>query len=192
MMRYANVVLDTAGNAVAAATVTVNLVGTTTAATLYSDNSYTSLANPVIAGADGAFEFYAAPGRYDLSITKPNFSFGTTVQNDIVLFDAAAVVSPATIATAMNDYNPSNGLNARWWRLVTTAAQNITGIAAGGTFQEIRILNVGASAINIQNANVGSATANRILVATGADTTLTSNAAIALVYDPTSARWRSF
>ena len=191
MQRYANTVLDTAGNAVANATVTVNLVGTTTAATLFSDNVYTALANPVIAGADGAFEFYAAPGRYDLAITKTNFSFGTTTQNDILLYDAASGVSPATIATAANNYNPANGLNVTFWRVVTTAAQNITGIAAGSTFQQIRLINVGTSAVNIQHLNAGSSAANQISVVGGADTTLTARQAILLVYDATTAVWRS-
>lgn len=192
MQRYATTILDTAGNAVASATVTVNRAGTTTAATLYSDNVFTAQANPIIANADGSFEFYAAPGRYDLSISKTNFSFGTTVQNDILLSDDASFVTPATLTTAANDYNPTNGLNVRWWRIVATTTQSITGIVAGVTFQQVRIFNVGTSAVTIQHQNAGSTTANRILVAGGADTALVANAGIALVYDPTTARWRSF
>jgi hypothetical protein len=47
-------------------TVTVYLTGTTTPATLFSDNSSTPLSNPFTANSNGYWRFYAADGRYDV------------------------------------------------------------------------------------------------------------------------------
>jgi hypothetical protein len=47
-------------------TVTVYLTGTTTPATIFSDNSSTPLSNPFTANANGYWRFYAADGRYDV------------------------------------------------------------------------------------------------------------------------------
>lgn len=68
--------------------VTVYIVGTTSKATLFSDNIPTPLANPFTAAQNGSFTFYAADGNYDvvtsgglnggfpLSITTPNIHLG--------------------------------------------------------------------------------------------------------------------
>src|SRR6267154_285749 len=50
-------------------TVTVYVVGTTTKATLFSDNIPTPLANPFTAAANGSFTFYASDGNYDVTLT---------------------------------------------------------------------------------------------------------------------------
>lgn len=49
-----------------AATVSVYLTGTVTLATLYSDSSLTPKSNPFTVTAEGYYEFYTAPGTYDL------------------------------------------------------------------------------------------------------------------------------
>ncbi len=50
--------------------VTVYLTGTTTLATIYSDNSGTPLANPFTAASDGYWFFYANNGRYDVRFSS--------------------------------------------------------------------------------------------------------------------------
>ena len=51
-------------------TVTVYLTGTTTLATLFSDNGVTPLSNPFTASlTDASYGFYAADGQYDLKFT---------------------------------------------------------------------------------------------------------------------------
>lgn len=52
------------------ATIRVTLAGTLTDAVLWSDDGVTPLGNPFTAGADGAFSFYAADDRYDVTISK--------------------------------------------------------------------------------------------------------------------------
>lgn len=85
MQKYQDTVLDSRARPVPAATVTV----TTTAgapATIYSDNGITPIAS-LTTGADGSFAFYAADGRYNISISKAGFS-GRNV-SDVLLEDPA-------------------------------------------------------------------------------------------------------
>lgn len=64
---------DQNGKAVAGASVTVYVSGTTTLATLYSDNGITAKANPFTTPIDGLADFYTASGLIDLKISKTGF-----------------------------------------------------------------------------------------------------------------------
>lgn len=74
------------------ATVTVKNHGTDTLSTIYSDDGVTPKANPTTADATGYVSFYAANGRYDLTIdpvevagtATPTYSLG-----DVLLYDPA-------------------------------------------------------------------------------------------------------
>jgi hypothetical protein len=74
---------------VANATINVYDVGTTTPATIYSDDGVTLAANPLTADANGFFFFYAANGRYDV-----RHSGGTPAHpaaftwGDVLLYDS--------------------------------------------------------------------------------------------------------
>lgn len=97
MQKYRDVVLDNKGNALLGATVTItdNVGGGTS--TLFSDNGVTALANPFTASSvDGAFEFYAANGHYDIKITKSGFDDETIT--DIFLDD----LTPVEVLTGPN------------------------------------------------------------------------------------------
>src|SRR5437660_4111089 len=79
-------VLDQAGNALFNATVTVYLAGTTTLATIYSDNGVTPITNPLTTTVTGSYVFYAAAGQcYDLVIAKPGFLFTAADTSHICL-----------------------------------------------------------------------------------------------------------
>lgn len=69
--------------------VTVYIAGTTTLATIYSDNGSppTPLANPFTAAANSYWAFYAANGRYSAQISGSNFPTFTYI--DILLCDPA-------------------------------------------------------------------------------------------------------
>lgn len=56
-----------------AATCTVYVSGTTTLATLYSDNGVSPLANPFLSSSTGQVSFYATNGLYDLVVTKTGY-----------------------------------------------------------------------------------------------------------------------
>lgn len=111
---YFSVVRDTTGAAIEAAQVTVYLAGTNTLAVIYSDDQGTLKGNPHTSDAQGNYDFWAAPGLYKLSITKPgvgavvtdNIPVGTQLHADshkeggtdeIGLNDLAGTLSSARI-----------------------------------------------------------------------------------------------
>lgn len=94
---YSNDARDQNGRAISGATITVYHVGTTTLATIYSDNGVNVKANPFTTALDGVYDFYAADGRYDIRITKTGY---TSVYWDpaktagLTLFDANEFIVP--------------------------------------------------------------------------------------------------
>jgi hypothetical protein len=74
MDSYTEVVQNSEGQPVQNAQVYVFLAGTlgATSAVVYSDDGSTVITQPILSDANGRFLFYAANGRYDLRISKPN------------------------------------------------------------------------------------------------------------------------
>lgn len=70
--------------------VTVNVHGGGLA-TIYSDNGITPLSNPFTAGSNGAYFFYAANGRYDVTISGAGLPSPVTLA-DVVLLDATTFI----------------------------------------------------------------------------------------------------
>jgi hypothetical protein len=66
----------------------VYIAGTLGAATLFSDNGVTPLANPFLSSTTGRIDFYAANGRYDVVVSKVGF-LSVTI-SDIELDDLMA------------------------------------------------------------------------------------------------------
>lgn len=97
MQKYFNTVANRTGIVQEAATVTVTTLAGGVAA-LYSDNGVTPLASNVLTtDGNGYFEFYAADGRYSLTITGSNIN--TMVISDVLLEDAADGSTPLTAET---------------------------------------------------------------------------------------------
>ena len=91
MRKHAGVILDTAGNVVNSASVTVYLTGTTTKATLYSNEGVTQITNPVTSDTNGRFSFYVADGKYDLKVSGSNLT--TYTISDVQIVDTYAHIS---------------------------------------------------------------------------------------------------
>lgn len=105
---------------------------------------------------------------------------------------AATISTPAEITGNLNNYD-LGGTAATLYRISSDASRNITGILAPGgnlAVKKILLVNVGANDIVLQNENVGSTAANRIITGTGADLTVAADATEELYYDSTSSRWR--
>lgn len=190
MMKFFGVTQDTAGNAISSVSVRVNLAGTSTFATIFSDNSFTVLANPFTSDADGTYQFYAGSGRYDVVLTKTGFTFPAVDSSDILLLDVSAIITPAQIVADQNDYGPPNGLNAAVWRISSDASRTITGIAAGKSGQSIRVANIGSFPVILANQSASSVAANRIITGNGASLIIYPSTIADLVYDDVTARWR--
>lgn len=195
MQRFFGIAQDVNGNAIPSCTVRVRLAGTATDATLFSDNSYTPQVNPFTSETDGAYQFYARDGRYDVILTKTGFTFDDDDTADVELADGQSVISPSQITADQNNYNPTNAANATIWRLNTDAARVITGIVApvitSGTYGwSIRIVNVGSNLILLSNQDSGSSAANQIITGTGTYLTIPADESVNLTYDNVSTRWR--
>jgi lysophospholipase L1-like esterase len=83
MQKYTNNVQNRNGKAVANALVTVKTLAGVLA-TIYSDNGVTTQTNPITTDANGIFSFYAADGRYSLTIESNGL---TSTISDILLED---------------------------------------------------------------------------------------------------------
>src|SRR5688572_17121228 len=77
---------DKAQKVYTSVTVTVKIAGTSTMATLFSDNAGTPKGNPFTSGAsDGFWFFYVANGRYDITFSGSGITTHTV--SDVVVFD---------------------------------------------------------------------------------------------------------
>ncbi len=109
-----------------------------------------------------------------------------TIQNTI---SAAGTLTPAQITANQNDYTPTGIATATTLRLSTDAARNVTGLAAGSSGRLLLLENIGSFNVTLVNASSSSTAANRFAFAT--DATLAPGESLWLIYDATTARWRS-
>lgn len=92
-------------------------------ATLYSDNGVTAQANPMTTDVNGQYSFYAADGRYLVTITKAGYN---TATRDVILDDPAnANAIKVNTAVAADDAVPLAQKQARKEsiRIATTLAE---------------------------------------------------------------------
>ena len=124
------------------ATVTVNLAGTSTLASLYVSNSTSApLPNPLTSSATGLVSFYAADGRYDIRVAKAGYAPITVA--DVLLEDPADgiihVISGATVTSSTVDSTPVGATVPSTGRFTTVQlASGATGAIALG---EMRLNN---------------------------------------------------
>ncbi|MDB5886182.1 MAG: hypothetical protein JWR74_2353, partial [Polaromonas sp.] len=97
MQKYQNSATTLRGDAIKGAQITVTTLAGDLA-TLYSDNGVTPQANPIITGRDGEYAFYAADGRYNLTVAAPGYA--TDVVTDINLFDTEGLAEGVLVNVA--------------------------------------------------------------------------------------------
>lgn len=96
VQKYFNNVTDRHGNAISGVSVSVKSAAGA-AVTIYSDNGTTPITGTLTTDANGYFEFYAADGRYSLTLSSARI--GTTTITDVLLEDPAD--SPAVTLAAL-------------------------------------------------------------------------------------------
>ena len=96
-------------------------------------------------------------------------------------------VTVAQLTGNVNDWAIGIGTT---FRISSDASRNVTRIAGGTDGRWIRLSNIGAQNIVLQNQNAGSSAANRIITGLGADLTLAADKTVDLWYDDTTDRWR--
>lgn len=91
MEHFVRPLQDQNGRAIAGATVSVYLAGSTTLATLYSDSARTVKGNPITTGVDGMMDFYAPNGLYDLAPVAKGYVFNVNQYKRLALVDPAEI-----------------------------------------------------------------------------------------------------
>lgn len=107
-------------------------------------------------------------------------------QIDEALF-ISGTISPTTITSNQNNYNPTDLSTASVVRMTSDASRDITGFAGGAAGRVLFLFNIGANPIVLKNDTTSTA-ANRFLF--GVDRTLEAGRSIIIVYDSTVSRWR--
>lgn len=92
-------------------TITVFVTGSSTLATLFSDNSSTPLSNPFQSNSSGHWYFYAANGRYDVNLSGASIPAPFTL-GDILLADPVSGGAGITQLTGDVTAGPGSGVQA--------------------------------------------------------------------------------
>ena len=104
-------------------------------------------------------------------------------------FALTGVLTPATIATSQNDYNPTGLAVSSSMRLSASAAVNLTGLTGGAGGRLLTLYNVGTTfAITLAAEDVLSTAANRFAFASSVP--LAPGDGAIVQYDSTTSRWR--
>jgi len=98
-------------------------------------------------------------------------------------------ISPSTITSDQNNYNPSGLSGASVLRLSSDAARALTGLQGGGDGRLIAIQNAGSSSITLKSEDAASSAANRFSLA--ANVVLSAKQCALLQYDAVASRWRA-
>jgi len=126
VQQYQNVIQDKFGNVIVGASVAVYVYGTTTPATIYSGNGSGVLpSNTVTTNSLGEFAFYAANGRYSLSVSATNF----VAENftDFILYDPADIGAVTASGVAFTPFSTISATN------VQNAIQEVVADLAGAS-----------------------------------------------------------
>lgn len=196
MQKYADVVQDAYGNAITNASVTVTDGGGL--ATIYSDNGMTETANPISTNALGEFSFYAANGRYNISVS---FAGGMYQKSDVLIQDFDDIpyidyVQPFTTAqqtattgqtyfAGVPSYTPgSNALQVFVNGLLVTdytetSSTSVTFTSPLSSGDEVRFISWNVTTVNVaQAANVPYTPAGTGAVVTDVQTKLRESVSV--------------
>lgn len=208
----ATVASATTANVLGAASLMVQVTGTTTITSLgtgasqikvvrFADaltltHNATSLILPTgadITAAAGDTMIVVSDASSNARVVAYERANGTPLSTTLSTLSASGtvaftgIISPSQITGNQDDYAPTGHATANVFRLSTDASRNITGLAGGASGRIVIIHNVGSNNIVLKDDTTSTA-ANRFAL-TG-DITLAADAATMLQYDNTSSRWR--
>jgi hypothetical protein len=134
MQKYFDAVLTSSGTPAAGASVSVTVTATGLPATIYSDNGSTVIAgSTVTADASGEYAFYAANGRYTLTISYAGYV--AEVRSDVVLFDPADAIPMNVTDYGAKGDGVTNDTAAIQAAINAAQAANRTLYFASGTYR---------------------------------------------------------
>ncbi len=98
------------------------------------------------------------------------------------------VVNPPALSSNANDWNIAQNVG-NVFRIYSSAAVTVTGIAGGTNGREITLFNTGSNAVVLSNQNGGSQAVNQFALRNASET-LAPGGSVTLYYDGTNYRWR--
>ena len=173
MQQYQNVLQDKFGNVIVGASVAVYVYGTTTPATIYSGNGTGLLpSNTVTTSSLGEFAFYAANGRYSLSITATNFALEN--YSDFILYDPADIGAVTASGVAFTPFgtvsatNVQNAIQEVVTDLSASSGASTVGFAPTGTIAATTVQTAISEVVTDLSASSGSSLVGFLQSGTGA------------------------
>ncbi|MHB8392316.1 MAG: right-handed parallel beta-helix repeat-containing protein [Acidobacteriaceae bacterium] len=171
MKAYQSNLQDQFGNGIGLGTITVYLHGTSTKATLYSDDGVTTTTNPIVSDSLGRYAFYVTDGRYDLTCAGSSMTPYTvsdvlivedpSFQDSIAAIKGVTWQDTNTVISTRGYYAPGDGgAGTYWWNSADTTADNggtVIAPNAGGTGRWNLIVTLGS----MQNAKQWGAKGDR-------------------------------
>ena len=106
-------------------------------------------------------------------------------------FITNGVISPATLSSDQNDYNPTGLSNASVIRLSSNTPVSITGISGGVSGRQLILLNTTSNPIQLIDSSTSSSSQNRFLLGGGGTLTLINGSVVVLIYDGVVNNWRA-
>lgn len=135
----------------------------------------------------------ASPGADILSLVAGGTEWIRADTAGVALFGGfrlRTAITPPTITSNQNDYNPTGIATAAVVRLSSDAARTITGLSVSTlTGRILIVLNVGSFNIGFQTESLSSSAANRFSFG-ATSLSLQPGGGMILYYDSTSSRWR--
>jgi hypothetical protein len=189
MQKYFNSVQNYAGEGIGGALIQVNLYPSLAAATIYSDQGITPIANPTTTDVLGNFSFYAANNRYQLVISGAGIA--TYTLNDVIIDDAltAAGGTVTTVGVTANNGLTQSVANPTTTPQITLGLGDLTptsavftyggNVASGGT---VNLTGYGNRFIKI----TGTTTITGWTMATGQTTQVVFEGVLQLTYNATA------
>lgn len=98
------------------------------------------------------------------------------------------VINPTQLTANTNDWNIAQNVG-NIFRVYSSAAVTVTGIAGGTNGREITLFNTGANSIVLASQNGGSQAVNQFALKNGSEA-LAPGGSVTLYYDGTNSRWR--
>ena len=109
------------------------------------------------------------------------------LRNDVV---DSLMITPTILGASTNNYSATGSGSTSRMRISSSLAVDLTGLTGGAPGREMVLFNIGSFTITLSHDSASSTAANRFLCPGSTNFALTANAAVRLVYDATSSRWR--
>jgi len=157
-----------------------------TTAYVHDANNRLAIVAPVNISLASHVSFTATDRRY--------LSFIASNEADRGVFAGVittAILTPPALGGNVNNYAPTGGADASFWRVdAGGTTRNITGIASGVGGRILYIWNFGTGDLIFTHNDIASTAGNRIEVAGAVNYRLHERAIVSLLYDGTNSVWR--